>query len=91
MCVKSKSVFTTAALAFAFSASPWAGLATAADLPVKAPPPPEAPLFLVNQNSLSYAYAFTANNPGAGTTPKNIVSFTHFDVWAYGTNSTLTG
>ncbi len=64
-----------------------AGQAMAADLPVKAPPPPpEAPFFFVNDNSLSYHYEFTATNPGAGTTPKDVVSFTHFDVWAYGTN-----
>jgi hypothetical protein len=91
MSVKSKSVLTstTAALAVAVSATIWAGSAMAADMPVKAktpPPPPEAPFFLVNQNSLSYSYAFTANNPGAGKTPKDVVSFTHFDVWAYGTN-----
>ena len=28
----------------------------------------------------------TATNPGAGETPKDDVNFTHFDVWAYGTN-----
>jgi hypothetical protein len=62
--------------------------ASAADLPMKAPPKaaPEAPFFLVNDNSISYHYEFTANNPGAGKTPKDVVSFTHFDVWAYGTN-----
>jgi hypothetical protein len=64
------------------------GFAGAADLPVKAakvaPPPP--PFFFVNDNFLSYHYEFTATNPGAGTTPKNVASFTHFDVWAYGTN-----
>jgi hypothetical protein len=88
MSIKSKSVFaTTAALAIALAATTLAGSAFAADMPVKTQtPPPEAPLFLVNQNSLSYAYAFTANNPGAGKTPKDILSFTHFDVWAYGTN-----
>ena len=66
------------------------GYVGAADLPVeKAPalkPVPIAPFFLVNDNSISYSYAFTANNPGAGTTPKHVVNFTHFDVWAYGTN-----
>jgi hypothetical protein len=82
MSTRDKSLFATA-LAFAFAAT----AAFAADMPTKAPPPPpEAPFFLVNLNSLSYSYAFTANNPGAGKTPKDIVSFTHFDVWAYGTN-----
>jgi hypothetical protein len=85
MSVRNKSLSVSAVLAMATAT--W-GSAFAADMPVKEkkPPPPEAPFFFVNQNSLSYAYAFTANNPGAGKTPKDILSFTHFDVWAYGTN-----
>jgi hypothetical protein len=86
MSVRSHSLSTSTAFAIALAAIT---SASAADMPVKekkAPPPPEAPFFFVNQNSISYSYAFTANNPGAGTTPKNILSFTHFDVWAYGTN-----
>src|SRR5258708_32726014 len=90
MSVRSKSLSASATLAIAVAAITWAGSASAADMPVKEkkapPPPPEAPFFFVNQNSLSYSYAFTANNPGAGKTPKDILSFTHFDVWAYGTN-----
>ncbi|MFZ0846430.1 MAG: hypothetical protein WAM62_11605 [Pseudolabrys sp.] len=63
------------------------GYAGAADLPVKAmKAAPEAPFFFVNDNSISYHYEFTATNPGAGKTGKNVLSFTHFDVWAYGTN-----
>src|SRR5262245_36499413 len=61
--------------------------AAAADFPVKAgpvKPAAQTPFFIVNDNSLSYYYAFTATNPGAGTTPKHVVAFTHFDVWAYG-------
>lgn len=42
--------------------------------------------FMVNNNSFSYHYEFTATNPGAGVTGKNVVTFNHFDVWAYGTN-----
>lgn len=61
--------------------------ASAADVPVEAPPSAApAPVFFVNNNSIGYAYAFNATNPGAGETPKNDVNFTHFDVWAYGTN-----
>jgi hypothetical protein len=62
--------------------------AMAADLPVKAPKPlpPPPPFFIVNQNSVSYSYVFNGTNPGAGTTPKHDLNFTHFDVWAYGTN-----
>jgi hypothetical protein len=66
-----------------------AGLANAADLPTKAPvlkAPADVPFFFVNDNSISYHYEFTATNPGAGQTPKNVLSFTHFDVWKYGTN-----
>ena len=63
------------------------GVASAADMPVKAlAPVSPAPFFFVNDNSLSYHYEFTATNPGAGKTPKNVFTFTHFDVWAYGTN-----
>src|SRR6266852_8384570 len=88
MPIRSNALSASTALAIAVATLTWAGSAFAADLPAKAktPPPPEAPFFLVNQNSLSYSYAFTANNPGAGKTPKDIVSFSHFDVWAYGTN-----
>jgi hypothetical protein len=60
--------------------------AYAADLPVKVPaavaPPP--PFFFVNENAIGYHYEFTANNPGAGKTAKNVVSFSHFDVWRMG-------
>jgi hypothetical protein len=63
------------------------GAAHAAD--VGEPKPDEAsaaPFFIVNDNSLSYHYEFTATNPGTGETPKHVVTFTHFDVWKYGTN-----
>jgi len=74
------------ALAALFAAAA-IGQASAADLPLKAPPPPPvAPFFFVNDNSISYHYEFDATNPGAGKTPKNVLTFTHFDVWAYGTN-----
>jgi hypothetical protein len=78
---------TTLGLA-ALIATAVAGNAIAADLPVKAPKaaPPPPPIFFVNENSVSYSYAFTATNPGAGSTPKHVLNFTHFDVWAYGTN-----
>src|SRR4051794_20353226 len=73
--------------------------ANAADLPalpVKASLIADAPFFSVNDNRLTYSYQFTATDPGAfstrpngtinGTTAKQVYSFTHFDVWAYGTN-----
>ena len=64
------------------------GVAGAADMPVKAVPKkaPEIPYFLVNENSLSYHYEFKATEPGNGYTDKHVGTFTHFDVWAYGTN-----
>ncbi len=73
--------------------------ANAADLPAKykkAPPVPDLPFFLVNDNRFTYAYIFDGTDPGAfsvrpdgsinGKTAKQVVAFTHFDVWAYGTN-----
>ncbi|MEI9806168.1 MAG: hypothetical protein WDN48_19605 [Pseudolabrys sp.] len=63
------------------------GVAGAADLPVKAKAPPLAPpFFIVNDNSLEYSHRFTATDPGVNKTAKDLVTFTHFDVWAYGTN-----
>src|SRR6202171_3526623 len=74
-----------------------AGFAQAADLPVKAAkPPPELPFFLVVDDRVTFSYIFTAAQPGMwsgkpngsinGTTAKQVYSFTHFDLWAYGTN-----
>jgi hypothetical protein len=74
------------------------GASSAADLgdTIKAKPLVDLPFFLVNNNMLSYGYEFTATDPGAfslrpdgsinGKTTKQIINFTHFDVWAYGTN-----
>jgi len=74
-----------------------AGFASAADLPVKAKKPvPDLPFFLVIDNRLSYSWMPKGTDPGAfsvnpngtinGTTAKSVYSFTHFDIWAYGTN-----
>ena len=61
--------------------------AFAADLPTKAPVKvADPPLFLVNENTVGISYQFKATNPGSGYSPKEVVSFTHFDIWAYGTN-----
>lgn len=84
----SRSKFATLALAVLSTAAA-IGLAQAADIPTKAPvlkAPAEAPFFFVNDNSISYRYEFLATNPGAGKTPKHVLTFTHFDVWKYGTN-----
>ncbi|HLK81944.1 MAG TPA: hypothetical protein VKT99_10675, partial [Xanthobacteraceae bacterium] len=69
MSIGNRPAFAATSLAVVVAAITSVGSAVAADMPVKAQtPPPEPPFFLVNQNSLSYSYAFTANNPGAGKT-----------------------
>ena len=76
-----------------------AGFASAADLPykVKAKPVPDVPFFLVIDNRVTYSWMPHGTDPGAyslkpagggwnGNTAKSVYSFTHFDIWAYGTN-----
>jgi hypothetical protein len=74
-----------------------AGFAGAADLPVKAKkPPPELPFFLLIDNRLTFSWMPKGTDPGQfsvnpngtvnGKTAKQVYSFTHFDVWGYGTN-----
>ncbi|HZR74646.1 hypothetical protein [Bradyrhizobium sp.] len=88
-----KTVFATAALAALASA----GVARAADLPVKAAKPvKDTPFFLVIDDRVTFSYIFSGTDPGAfsvnpngtfnGKTPKQVYSFTHFDIWGYGTN-----
>jgi hypothetical protein len=73
--------------------------ASAADLPVKvkAKPVPDLPFFLVIDDRVTFSYIGRGTNPGYysvnpangtanGNTAKSVYSFTHFDVWAYGTN-----
>src|ERR1700728_3841119 len=90
-----KTIYATVALSVAALAS--AGVARAADLPVKAVKPvQDTPFFLVIDDRISYSYIFTGTDPGAfsnkpgggidGHTAKQVYSFTHFDVWGYGTN-----
>jgi hypothetical protein len=79
-------LFATAALALAAFAP---SLASAADLPVKAKAKPVAdvPFFFVNDNLITYAVQFNATSPGTTAhTVKQVYAYTHFDVWAYGTN-----
>src|ERR1700730_609943 len=64
-----------------------AAIAAAGASQATAAPPQPPPLFIVNDNSVSYGYAFNATDPFVTDhTRKSITSFTHFDVWAYGTN-----
>src|SRR5579862_2226962 len=90
-----KTIFATAALSLAALAS--AGLARAADLPVKAAKPvKDIPFFLLIDDRVTYSFIFTGTDPGVafqrpdGTfnskTAKSVYSFTHFDLWGYGTN-----
>lgn len=70
----------------------WAGSAMAADLlPAKAPPPAATPFFIVNDNSVSFTWEPSGTDPGVNFNNhpafnKYIGEFTHFDIWAYGTN-----
>jgi hypothetical protein len=62
-------------------------VADAADISAKPPKQVDSvPFFTVNDNRLTYAYMFTATDPGVSQTAKQVFAFTHFDVWAYGTN-----
>ena len=78
----------SSAVALVSLISVWSGAALAADLQVKAAAPvTETPFFFVNDNRLTYAYNFTGSYPGlANKTASQVVAFTHFDAWAYGTN-----
>jgi hypothetical protein len=90
-----KTAIAVAALAFAALAS--TGLARAADLPAKAvKTAPDLPFFLLIDDRVTFSYIFTAKQPGMwvrnpdGTVNSNVAkqvySFTHFDIWQYGTN-----
>jgi hypothetical protein len=91
----SKTIYAAAVLSLAAFAT--AGVARAADLPVKAvKKAPDLPFFLVIDDRVTFSYIFTGTDPGAysakpgggfdGKTAKQVYSFTHFDVWGYGTN-----
>ena len=85
-----KTIFATAALSLAALAS--AGVARAADLPVKAKKPvADLPFFLVIDDRVTYSWMPNGTDPGAyslkangggfnGNTAKSVYSFTHFDI-----------
>ncbi len=73
------------------------GSAAAADLPVKAAKKAaDLPFFLLIDNRVSFSWMPKGTDPGVfsvrpdgsinGTTAKQVYSFTHFDLWQYGTN-----
>jgi len=85
MSYKYKSLAVAAGLTVAAISSAFG--ADLPPMPVKAKPIADVPFFFVNDNRLTYAYEFTATSPGTtDKTAKQVVAFTHFDVWAYGTN-----
>jgi hypothetical protein len=99
MSYRTKAIAAAALSAAALAIFAPTGSATAADMtqmPVKAAPVADAPFFLVIDDRMTFSYQFTATDPGVysirpngtvdGTTAKQVYSFTHFDVWGYGTN-----
>jgi hypothetical protein len=97
-----QTAFAAAALSLAALVSTGSARAadlpvTASDLLLKAKaPPPDLPFFLLIDDRVTFAYMPTATfagdysrNPDGsidGKTAKQVYAFTHFDVWAYGTN-----
>src|ERR1700722_18122737 len=90
-----KTIIATVAMSLAAVAS--TGMARAADLPVKAvKKAPDLPFFLVIDDRVTFSYIFSGTDPGVwsrrrdgsidGKTEKQVYSFTHFDLWQYGTN-----
>src|ERR1700745_921339 len=90
-----KILLAAAAMSFAALAS--SGSAGAADLPAKAvKKPADLPFFLLIDDRVTYSYIFSGTDPGVwtrkpagsinGKTAKQVYSFTHFDIWQYGTN-----
>lgn len=81
---------TAAATVLALATLAPISLAAAADMapfPAKAKPIADLPFFLVNDNRVTFAYQFDGADPGVTKkTAKQVYAFTHFDVWAYGTN-----
>jgi hypothetical protein len=86
------------AIILSFSALAGSSLANAADLPAKAKQKPVAdvPFFLLIDDRITYSWMPKGTDPGMfsvrpdgsinGKTAKSVYSFTHFDIWAYGTN-----
>jgi hypothetical protein len=90
-----RTMITAAMLAAAAFAS--AGLARAADVPVKAvKKAADLPFFFVIDDRVTFSWMPRGTDPGVfsvrpdgginGTTAKQVYSFTHFDLWQYGSN-----
>src|SRR6516164_1581693 len=94
MFLRESAIAVTVLLLAAFAS---AGFAKAADLPVKAAKKAaDLPFFLLIDDRVTFSWMPKGTDPGVfsvqpngsinGTTAKQVYSFTHFDVWAYGTN-----
>jgi hypothetical protein len=92
-----QTALAIAALALAAFATAGPDVASAADLPTKVKKAPaDLPFFLVIDDRVSFSWMPKGTDPGmwsrrpdgsiSGTTAKQVYSFTHFDLWAYGTN-----
>lgn len=56
-------------------------------IPIQSLPTADVSFFSVNDNYLTYSYLPDGADPGVpGKTEKQAYAFSHFDVWAYGTN-----
>src|ERR1700731_2632838 len=98
MSYRNKAIVAAALSLAALAVLATTGSASAADLPVKvkAKPVADAPFFFVIDDRVTVSWMPRGTDPGAfsvrpdgsinGTTAKQAYSFTHFDVWAYGTN-----
>src|SRR5215469_11482373 len=88
-----------AAVALSVAALASTGLARAADLPTKAVKKvPDLPFFLVIDDRVTFSWMPQGTDPGVWSikpgskgvvdpfTAKQVYSFTHFDIWQYGTN-----
>jgi hypothetical protein len=94
MFLRKSAIAVTVLLLAAFAS---AGFAGAADLPVKAAKKAaDLPFFLLIDDRVTFSWMPKGTDPGVfsvrpdgsinGTTAKQVYSFTHFDVWQYGTN-----
>lgn len=92
-----KRSYLFGAIMLAAAAVPGPNSAMAADLSVKAvKKAPDIPFFLVIDDRVSFSWMPKGTDPGmfsvrpdgsiSGTTAKQVYSFTHFDIWAYGSN-----
>lgn len=82
-----RAIAAATVMSLAALVSTQASAADMAPFPVKAKPIADLPFFLLNDNRVTFAYQFDGADPGVTKkTAKQVYAFTHFDIWAYGTN-----